>query len=95
MVLLTVKIRHMAVILPVMIMTVVTVKVAVDPLAVAVKTAQIALMILPHMDLSAVIRHGMNMEVTVLIWKAIITGIVPVVLALVIQPVNVVMAPAM
>ncbi len=32
-------------------------------------------MILPHMDLSAVIQPGMNMVLTVLILKATITGI--------------------
>ncbi len=42
-------------------------KVAVEPLAVAVKTALTVNMILPHMDLNAVIPHGMNMELTVLL----------------------------
>ena len=66
MALLTVKIRHRAVNLPVMIMTVVTVKVAVEPLAVALQTVKIAPMILPHMDPSVVIQHGMSMVLIVL-----------------------------
>ena len=60
----------------------VTAKVAA---AVAVKTALTEPMILRLTALNAVIRHGMNMEVTVLIWKAIITGIVPVVPVLVMK----------
>ena len=44
-----------------MIMMVVTVKVAVEPLEVAVQTVMTALMILPHMDLNAVIQPGMSM----------------------------------
>jgi hypothetical protein len=49
-------------------MMVVTVKVVqtVALMVVAVKTVMTALMILPHMDLSAVIRHGMNMVLIVL-----------------------------
>ena len=50
-----------------MIMMVVTVKVAVEPLVAAVKIVMTANMILPHMDLNAVIRHGMNLVLTVLI----------------------------
>jgi hypothetical protein len=61
-----VKIRLMAVTSPAMIMTVVTAKVAVEQQVAAVKTAVTANMILPHMDLSAVIRHGMNMVLIVL-----------------------------
>jgi hypothetical protein len=49
-----------------MIMMVVTVKVAVEPLEVAVKIVMIVLMILHHMVQSAVIQPGMNMELTVL-----------------------------
>ena len=68
-----------------MIMTVVTVKVAlVVALTVAVKTVQIAPMILPHMDPSAVIQPGMNMVLIVPHWKATIIGIAPVATALVI-----------
>ena len=62
-----VKTRHMAVILPVMIMTVVTAKVAVEQQVAAVKIVMTANMILPHMDLSAVIQPGMNLVLTVLI----------------------------
>ena len=65
MALLTVKTRPMAVILPVMIMMVVTVKVAVEPLVAAVKIVMTAHMIGPHMDLSAAIRPGMNMALIV------------------------------
>ena len=51
-----------------MIMMVVTVKVVqmVEPLVVAVQTVMTALMILPHMDLNAVILHGVSMALTVL-----------------------------
>ena len=52
-------------------------------LMVVVKTVQIAPMILPHMDPSAVIPPGMNMVLIVLRWKAIITGIVQVAIVLV------------
>ena len=48
-----------------MIMMVVTAKVAVEPLAVAVKTAVTAPMIGRLTDLSAVIPHGMSMALTV------------------------------
>ena len=67
-----------------MIMMVVTVKVAVEPLVVAVKIVMTALMIGPHMDLNAVILHGMSMALIVLHWKVITTGIAPVVTAQVI-----------
>ena len=67
-----------------MIMTVVTVKVAVEQQVAAVKIVMTANMILPHMDPSAVIRHGMNMVLIALHWKATITGIVLVVAAQVI-----------
>ena len=50
-----------------MIMTVVTAKVAVEQQVAAVKIVMTANMILPHMDLSAVIQPGMNMVLTVLI----------------------------
>ena len=50
-----------------MIMMVVTVKVAVEPLAVAVKTVMTAPMIGRLTDLNAVILPGMNMELTVLL----------------------------
>jgi hypothetical protein len=66
--------------------------VAVEPLAVAVKTVMIVNMILPHMDLSVVIQHGMSMVLIVPRWKAAITGIVLDVIAQVIRPVNVVTA---
>jgi hypothetical protein len=66
-----------------MIMTVVTVKVAVEPLVVAVKTAVTAPMILPHMDLSAVIQPGMNMVLIAPRWKATIAGIAQAVIVLV------------
>ena len=49
-----------------MIMMVVTVKVAVEPLVVAVQTVKIAPMILPHMDPNAVIQLGMSMVLIVL-----------------------------
>ena len=49
-----------------MIMTVVTVKVAVEPLAVAVKTVMTAPMIGRLTDLNAVIPHGMSMVLIVL-----------------------------
>ena len=78
-----------------MIMMVVTVKVAVAQQVVAVKIVMTANMILPHMDPSAVIQPGMSMVLIVLHWKAAITGIAQAVIARVIQPVNVVMAPAM
>ena len=65
MVLPIVKTRHMAVTSPVMIMTVVTAKVAVEPLVAAAKTVMIAPMIGPHMDLNAVIQPGMNMVLIV------------------------------
>jgi len=64
--LLTVKNRPLDVSLPDMIMKVVTVKVAVEQLVVAVQTVKIALMILHHMDLSAVIQHGMSLVLIVL-----------------------------
>jgi len=44
-----------------MIMTVVTAKVAVEPLVAAVKTVMTVNMILPHMDLNAVIQLGKNL----------------------------------
>jgi len=78
-----------------MIMMVVTVKVAVEQLAVAVQTVMTANMILRHMDPNAVIQPGMSMVLIVLHWKAAITGIAQAVIARVIQPVNVVMAPVM
>ena len=49
-----------------MIMMVVTVKVAVEPLAVAVQTVKIAPMIGHLTDLSVVILHGMNLVLIVL-----------------------------
>ena len=49
-----------------MIMMVVTVKVAVEPLAVAVQTVMTVNMILLHMGLNAVIQPGMSMELIVL-----------------------------
>jgi len=49
-----------------MIMTVVTVKVAVEPLEVAVKTAMTENTILHHMALSAVIQPGMSLALIVL-----------------------------
>ena len=49
-----------------MIMMVVTVKVAVEPLVVAVKIVMTAPMIGRLTDLSAVILHGMSMVLTVL-----------------------------
>ena len=58
-------------------------KVAVELLVAAVKTVMTVPMILPHMDLNAVIQPGMNMELIVPIWKATTAGIVPVVNALV------------
>ena len=81
MALLIVKIRPMAVTLHVMIMMVVTVKVAVEPLAVAVKTVTTVNMILLHMDLSAVIQHGMNMVLTVPRLNQTTIGIVQAVIA--------------
>ena len=66
MVLRTAKTRLMDVISPAMIMTVVIVKVVVEPLAVAVKTAMTANMILLLTDPSAVIRPGMSMVLIVL-----------------------------
>ena len=78
-----------------MIMTVVTVKVAVEPLVAAVQTVMIAPMILLHMDPSAVIQPGMSMVLIVPHWKAAITGIALAVTAQVIQPVNVVMVHVM
>ena len=48
-----------------MIMMVVTVKVAVEPLAVAVKTVMTAPMIGRLTDLNAVIPHGMSMALIV------------------------------
>jgi hypothetical protein len=65
-------------------MMVVTVKVAVEPLAVAVKTALTVNMILPHMDLNAVIPHGMSMVLIVPHWKVVTTGIAQAVIVLVI-----------
>ena len=59
-----------------MIMTVVTAKVAVEPLVAAVQTVMIAPMILLHMDPSAVIQPGMSLVLIVPHWKAAITGIV-------------------
>jgi len=67
-----------------MIMTVVTVKVVVEPLAVAVKTVMTVNMILPHMDLNAVIQPGMNMVLIVPHWKVVTTGIAQAVIVLVI-----------
>ena len=78
-----------------MIMMVVTVKVAVEPLVVAVQTVKIAHMIGHLMDPSAVIQLGMNMVLIALHWKAAITGIVLDVIAQVIRQVNVVTAPVM
>jgi len=66
-----------------MIMMVVTVKVAVEPLGGAVKTVMTVSMILLHMDLSAVIQPGVNMVLIVLHWKATITGIAQAVIVLV------------
>ena len=66
-----------------MIMTVVTAKVVVEPLAVAVKTVMIAPMILLHMDPSAVIQPGMSMVLIVPHWKAAMAGIAQVVHVLV------------
>ena len=66
-----------------MIMMVVTVKVAVEPLAVAVHPVQTVSLISHHTDLNAVIPLGMNMVLTVLIWKVTIIGIVQAVLVLV------------
>ena len=65
-------------------MTVVTVKVAVEPQVEAVKTAMTANMILLLTDPSAVIRPGMSMVLIVLLLKAITTGIVQAVNVLVI-----------
>jgi hypothetical protein len=91
MVLKTVKIRLMAVILPVMIMmvviaqilTVVTVPVTVEkPKQTARKTAaqvvtvQTVNLIGQLMDLNAVIQHGVSMALTVLHWKVHMAGIV-------------------
>ena len=67
-----------------MIMMVVTAKVAVEPLVVAVKIVMTAPMILLHMDLSAVIPHGMNMVLIVPHWKVVTTGIAQAVIVLVI-----------
>ena len=61
----TVKTRLMAVISPVMTVTVATAKAVVA--VVAVKTALTAPMIGRHTALNAVIPHGMNMELTVLL----------------------------
>ena len=63
--LLTVKIRHGAVTLPAMIMTVVTVKVVAALQVVAVKTVMTAPMIGHLTDLNAVILHGMSMALIV------------------------------
>ena len=49
-----------------MIMTVVTVKVEVEPLGEAVKIVPHVSLILPHMDPSAVIQPGMSMALIVL-----------------------------
>jgi hypothetical protein len=76
-------------------MMVVTAKVAVEPLAVAVKTVMIVNMISQLTDLNAVIPHGMNMVLIVRHWKATTIGIVQDVNVLVIRLVNVVMAPVM
>ena len=65
MVLLTVKIRPMAVTLLAMIMMAVTVKV-VAPLVVALKTVQTVHMIGHLTDLNVAIQHGMNMALIVL-----------------------------
>ena len=56
----------------------------VEPLAVVVKTAMIAPMILLHMDPSAVIQPGMNMVLIVPHWKVVTTGIAQAVIVLVI-----------
>ena len=66
-----------------MIMMVVTVKVAVEPLVVAVKTVTTVNMTSLIMDLSAVIQHGMNMVLIVTRLNQTIVGIVQVVVALV------------
>ena len=63
-----------------MIMMVVTVKVAVEPLVVAVKTVTTVNMTSLIMDLSAVIQHGMNMVLIVLHWNLITLGIVQAVI---------------
>jgi len=63
----TVKLRLMAETKPAKIMMVATVKVAVEPLAVAVNPVQTVSLILHHTDLNAVIQPGMNMALTVLI----------------------------
>ena len=68
MVLLTVKIRLMAVTLPAMIMMEVTVKVVVAQLVVilvAVNPVETVNLISHHTDLSAVIQPGMSMVLTV------------------------------
>jgi len=66
-------------------MTVATVMVVVllVALMVEVQTVMTVYMTLPHMDPNAVILPGMNMVLIVPHWKVAITGIVPVVHALV------------
>ena len=67
-----------------MIMMVVTVKVVVALLVVAVKTAMTANMIGQLTDLNAVIRHGVSMALIVPHWKVVTTGIAQAVIVLVI-----------
>ena len=67
-----------------MIMMVVTVKVAVEPLVVAVKTVMTVNMTSLIMDPNAVIQHGMNMVLIVPRLKIITIGIAQDVTALVI-----------
>ena len=64
-----------------MIMTVVTAKVAVEQQVAAVKIVMTANMILPHMDLSAVIQPGMNMALIVQHLKVTTAGIAQAVTA--------------
>ncbi len=80
-----VKIRPGAVTSPVMIMMAATVKVVVllVALMVEVQTVKTVYMTLPLMVVNVVILPGMSMALIVLHWKAAITGIVPVVHALV------------
>jgi len=80
-----VKTRPGAVTSPVMIMMAATVMVVVllVALMVEVQTVMTVYMTLPHMDPNAVILPGMNMVLIVPHWKVAITGIVPVVHALV------------
>ena len=79
-----------------MIMMVVIVKAVqmVELLAVAVKTAKTANMIGRLTDLNAAIRHGVSMALIVRPYKVPMAGIAPVVVAQVMQRVNVVMVLA-